>query len=301
MLAKVKALLSKAKVSFAVGSNSASSSTQAPPPAPASASASAASSKVAVTDSIERCPTHSGPVTEEGYCHASCMKHPLPSVAVPQRFRMRPIASQLQRDALTFTCSSPSTTAGTSHSNTAHHAAESPRGQHMLPTRSQLASALHVPPRASVSTHRPMPSSSAAPASAPARATQQQQQQQQHAGVAEAAPQQETAAMALMRDVMAGSAAGVAITVVGHPLDTVKTRLQAQSSTHRLYTGTLDCIRQTFRTEGVKGFYKVRFAAFHRNGCLLAVRLRNREHKPLLAGSVPAAAAACAAPAACAA
>ncbi|EGD78484.1 hypothetical protein PTSG_09180 [Salpingoeca rosetta] len=59
----------------------------------------------------------------------------------------------------------------------------------------------------------------------------------------------------LLRDVMAGSCSGVAITLVGHPLDTVKTRLQAQS-THRMYTGTLDCIKQTLKNEGVAGFYK---------------------------------------------
>ena len=52
------------------------------------------------------------------------------------------------------------------------------------------------------------------------------------------------------------------VILIGHPLDTVKIRLQVsngsispQSGTI-VYTGTLDCIRKTLRYEGVRGFYK---------------------------------------------
>lgn len=65
-----------------------------------------------------------------------------------------------------------------------------------------------------------------------------------------------TVSQSIISDVLAGSCAGIAITLVGHPLDTVKTRLQAQSA-HRSYTGIWDCIAQTTKQEGLRGFYKV--------------------------------------------
>eukprot|EP01111_Echinosteliopsis_oligospora_P017576 TRINITY_DN7676_c0_g1_i1.p1 TRINITY_DN7676_c0_g1~~TRINITY_DN7676_c0_g1_i1.p1 ORF type:complete len:213 (+),score=50.71 TRINITY_DN7676_c0_g1_i1:258-896(+) len=49
-------------------------------------------------------------------------------------------------------------------------------------------------------------------------------------------------------------ARGISQTLVGHPLDTMKVRLQTQSKQH--YTGLLDCIKQTFHKEGPAGFYK---------------------------------------------
>ena len=67
----------------------------------------------------------------------------------------------------------------------------------------------------------------------------------------------ESSLAALGKDVLAGASSGIAITFVGHPLDTIKTRLQAQSGSRPLYTGTWDCARATFRHEGVRGLYKV--------------------------------------------
>lgn len=53
----------------------------------------------------------------------------------------------------------------------------------------------------------------------------------------------------------AGGVAGIANLTVGHPLDTLKVRLQTEGRFGR-FAGPIDCIRQTVRTEGVLGFYK---------------------------------------------
>lgn len=42
---------------------------------------------------------------------------------------------------------------------------------------------------------------------------------------------------------------------VGHPLDTVKVRLQSEQG-GRAFTGVWDCIRKTVAQEGITGFYK---------------------------------------------
>lgn len=57
----------------------------------------------------------------------------------------------------------------------------------------------------------------------------------------------------LAKDYLAGVAGGVAVVLIGHPFDTVKTRLQ--TSPIGVYGGTIDCVKQTFRQEGAKGFY----------------------------------------------
>lgn len=41
-------------------------------------------------------------------------------------------------------------------------------------------------------------------------------------------------------------------TIIGFPLDTVKTRMQ----THKNFTSYFDCIRKTYRAEGVRGFFR---------------------------------------------
>lgn len=64
--------------------------------------------------------------------------------------------------------------------------------------------------------------------------------------------------------VVSGATAGFCAAVVSTPLDTVKSRLmntrsdgvQHGSSVPVRYTGAWDCVRQTFRTEGVRGFFK---------------------------------------------
>ena len=57
----------------------------------------------------------------------------------------------------------------------------------------------------------------------------------------------------LTKDYLAGVAGGVAVVLIGHPFDTVKTRLQ--TSPLGIYHGTVDCVQKTFRQEGAKGFY----------------------------------------------
>ena len=57
----------------------------------------------------------------------------------------------------------------------------------------------------------------------------------------------------LAKDYLAGVAGGVAVVLIGHPFDTIKTRLQ--TSPGGVYNGTIDCVRKTFQQEGSKGFY----------------------------------------------
>ena len=57
----------------------------------------------------------------------------------------------------------------------------------------------------------------------------------------------------LAKDYLAGVAGGVSVVLIGHPFDTVKTRLQTSPS--GVYNGTIDCVRKTFLQEGAKGFY----------------------------------------------
>lgn len=53
-------------------------------------------------------------------------------------------------------------------------------------------------------------------------------------------------------DFVAGTAAGVALTVVGHPFDTVKVRLQ----TEKVFKGGLQCLLETIQKEGIRALYK---------------------------------------------
>ncbi|XP_005376540.1 PREDICTED: solute carrier family 25 member 48 isoform X4 [Chinchilla lanigera] len=55
-----------------------------------------------------------------------------------------------------------------------------------------------------------------------------------------------------LEDFVAGWIGGTASVIVGHPLDTVKTRLQAGVG----YGSTLSCIRMVYRRESVFGFFK---------------------------------------------
>ncbi|KAL6066959.1 mitochondrial ornithine carrier protein, variant 2 [Balamuthia mandrillaris] len=59
------------------------------------------------------------------------------------------------------------------------------------------------------------------------------------------------------QNLFVGSFAGMAGVCAGHPFDTVKVRLQAQYGTQRLlYAGLGECVRSTWRAEGLVGFYK---------------------------------------------
>jgi solute carrier family 25 carnitine/acylcarnitine transporter 20/29 len=58
-------------------------------------------------------------------------------------------------------------------------------------------------------------------------------------------------------DILAGIAAGINVTLVGHPFDTVKLRLQTQPSPpNQVYKGLVDCVQQTVRKEGFSGLYR---------------------------------------------
>ncbi|KAH3676388.1 hypothetical protein WICMUC_002019 [Wickerhamomyces mucosus] len=51
---------------------------------------------------------------------------------------------------------------------------------------------------------------------------------------------------------VAGIFSGVSKNAVGHPLDTIKVRLQTDNTK---FKGPIDCVYQTFKTQGIKGFY----------------------------------------------
>lgn len=52
-----------------------------------------------------------------------------------------------------------------------------------------------------------------------------------------------------------GGIAGVIGVTCVFPIDLVKTRLQNQSNTNRLYNSMFDCFRKTLRSEGLRGMY----------------------------------------------
>jgi len=59
-----------------------------------------------------------------------------------------------------------------------------------------------------------------------------------------------------IKDILAGSIRGIAQVMVGHPLDTIKVRLQTQSATAPRYNGVFHCFSATINEEGTWGFYK---------------------------------------------
>merc|ERR1740131_344818 len=58
------------------------------------------------------------------------------------------------------------------------------------------------------------------------------------------------------KDFLAGGFGGVCLVAAGHPLDTIKVRLQTQSVSNPLYKGTWDCCVKTVKAEGFLGLYK---------------------------------------------
>jgi len=61
--------------------------------------------------------------------------------------------------------------------------------------------------------------------------------------------------LTVIKDLTAGSIAGAAGVVVGHPLDVVKTRVQATTSSMRSLS-TLGCLRTILRQEGMSGIWR---------------------------------------------
>lgn len=55
-----------------------------------------------------------------------------------------------------------------------------------------------------------------------------------------------------LADLLAGSVAGMAVVLIGQPLDTVKTKLQTFRG---LYTGPSHCLMHTYRKSGFRGLY----------------------------------------------
>ncbi|KAG7208288.1 hypothetical protein KM043_014530 [Ampulex compressa] len=59
---------------------------------------------------------------------------------------------------------------------------------------------------------------------------------------------------------LSGGFGGICTVVAGHPLDTIKVRLQTMPvpgpNEAPLYKGTLDCAKKTISKEGVRGLYK---------------------------------------------
>lgn len=62
--------------------------------------------------------------------------------------------------------------------------------------------------------------------------------------------------MKMSKDIIAGTCGGIVVTLIGHPFDTLKVRLQAQSIANPVYSGLGDCFKQTVSKEGLKGLYK---------------------------------------------
>ncbi|EHB01072.1 Mitochondrial carnitine/acylcarnitine carrier protein [Heterocephalus glaber] len=63
-----------------------------------------------------------------------------------------------------------------------------------------------------------------------------------------------------LKNLLAGGFGGVCLVFVGHPLDTVKVRLQTQPPSlpgqPPMYSGTIDCFRKTLIREGITGLYR---------------------------------------------
>lgn len=70
------------------------------------------------------------------------------------------------------------------------------------------------------------------------------------------APQPNAGLKKFLKDVVAGTCGGISVTLVGHPFDTLKVRLQTQSVTNPIYSGVIDCARKTVQWEGLGGLYK---------------------------------------------
>ncbi|XP_073795635.1 mitochondrial carnitine/acylcarnitine carrier protein isoform X4 [Danio rerio] len=57
-----------------------------------------------------------------------------------------------------------------------------------------------------------------------------------------------------LKNFVAGGFGGICLLLAGHPLDTIKVRLQTQDCA--VYKGTFDCFRKTVSKEGIFGLYK---------------------------------------------
>lgn len=71
---------------------------------------------------------------------------------------------------------------------------------------------------------------------------------------------QQQAAISPLKNFFAGGFGGVCLVFAGHPLDTIKVRIQTQPKPAPgqipFYSGTFDCFKKTLVNEGVKGLYR---------------------------------------------
>jgi len=55
---------------------------------------------------------------------------------------------------------------------------------------------------------------------------------------------------------LAGSLTGIVCWLFTYPIDIIKTRIQADSLTHPVYKGTMDCLQKSLKINGIKGLYQ---------------------------------------------
>ena len=75
------------------------------------------------------------------------------------------------------------------------------------------------------------------------------------AATALSAPASTSTVWLYLRGILSGTASGVTKMAVGHPFDTIKVRMQTEGG-HGRFSGSLDCLRQTLRNEGLRALYK---------------------------------------------
>jgi len=74
--------------------------------------------------------------------------------------------------------------------------------------------------------------------------------------MSQVAEKKKTNYYAIFKDITAGTLAGINVTLVGQPFDTLKVRLQTQPQNPPLYKGLIDCFQKTVKWEGFGGLYK---------------------------------------------
>lgn len=69
-------------------------------------------------------------------------------------------------------------------------------------------------------------------------------------------PGQERSELSAGKLMISGAMAGYTYWIFGYPVDLIKTKLQTDSFTNPQYKSAFDCIRQTYKTNGVSGFFR---------------------------------------------
>ena len=65
----------------------------------------------------------------------------------------------------------------------------------------------------------------------------------------------------IINEFVAGSIGGMCGVVTGHPMDTIRVRLQTQSRTNPQFSSFFDCLKKTVQKErGIRGLYKGMFS-----------------------------------------